>query len=42
MGQYRGIVTLLEEKIEHIIIKLLCIIHPENLCAKIQIKLSMT
>ena len=35
MGQHRGFVTLVERKIGHPVVKLHCIIHQENLCAKI-------
>ena len=35
MGQHRGFVTLVEQKIGHPVVKLQCIIHQENLCAKI-------
>ena len=34
MGQHRGFVTLVEQKIGHSVIKLHCIIHQENLCGK--------
>ena len=35
MGQHRGFVTLVEQKIGHPAVKLHCIIHQENLCEKI-------
>ena len=35
MGQNHGFVTLAEQKIGHPVMKLRCIIHEENLCAKI-------
>ena len=35
MGQHRGFATLVERKIGHPVVKLHCIIHQENLCAKI-------
>nr|XP_054590733.1 SCAN domain-containing protein 3-like [Nothobranchius furzeri] len=34
VGKHRGAVTLIEEQIGHPIMKLHCIIHQENLCAK--------
>ena len=34
-GQHRGSVTLVEQKIKPPVMKLHCIIHEENLCAKI-------
>ena len=35
MGQHRGFVTLVEQKIGDPVMELHCIIHQENLCAKI-------
>ena len=35
IGQHRGFVNLIEQKIRHPVIKLHCIVHQENLCAKI-------
>ena len=35
MGQHRGFVTIVEQKIGHPVTKLHCIIHQENICAKI-------
>ena len=35
MGQHRGFLTLVKQKIGHLVMKLHCIIHQENLCAKI-------
>ena len=35
MGQHRRFVTLVEQKIGHHVVKLHCIIHQEDLCAKI-------
>ena len=35
MGQHRGFVTLVEQKIGNPVVKLHCIIYQENLCAKI-------
>ena len=35
MGQHRGFVTIVEQKIGHPAVKLHCIIHQENLCEKI-------
>ena len=35
IGQHRGFVNLIEQKIRHLVIKLHCIVYQENLCAKI-------
>ena len=35
IGQHRGFVNLIEQKIRHPVMKLHCIVHQENLCAKI-------
>ena len=35
MGQHRGFVNLFEQKISYPVMKLHCIVHIENLCAKI-------
>ena len=35
IGQHRGFVNLIEQKIRHHVMKLHCIVHQENLCAKI-------
>ena len=35
IGQHRGFVNLIEQKIRHPVIKLHCIVHLENFCAKI-------
>ena len=35
IGQHRRFVTLVQQKIEHLVIELHYIIHQENLCAKI-------
>ena len=35
IGQHRGFVNLIEQKIRHPVMKLHCIVHKENLCAKI-------
>ena len=35
IGQHRGFVNLIEKKIRHPVMKLHCIVHEENLCAKI-------
>ena len=35
MGQHRGFVTFVEQKIGNPVMELHCIIHQENLCAKI-------
>ena len=35
IGQHRGFVNLIEQKIRHPVLKLHCIVHQENLCAKI-------
>ena len=35
IGQNRGFVNLIEQKIRHLVMKLHCIVHQENLCAKI-------
>ena len=35
IGQHRGFVNLIEQKIMHPLMKLHCIVHHENLCAKI-------
>ena len=35
IGQHRGFVNLIEQKIRYPVIKLHCIVHQENLCAKI-------
>ena len=34
-GQHRGFVNFIEQKIRHPVIKLHCIVHQENFCAKI-------
>ena len=35
IGQHRGFVNFIQQKIRHPVMKLLCIVHQENLCAKI-------
>ena len=35
IGQHRGVVNLIEQNILHPVMKLHCIVHQENLCAKI-------
>ena len=35
IGQHRGFVNLIEQTIRHPVMKLHCVVHQENLCAKI-------
>ena len=35
IGQHRGFVNLIEQKLRHVVMKLYCIVRQENLCAKI-------